>query len=492
VGYDCFAKSINFPPDSETMVFIPFIFAYLLILVAVGAWRSREVQSHEDFVVAGRRLTAPILAGTLLATWTGSGSLFNGGRLAYENGFAALWSSAGAWIGILLIYFIARKIRRGGKLSVPDILEDRYDRWVGLAASVTIIIAYVTIVSYQFRGGGRIIEIITDGQFSIFGLSTLMSGMIVTAVFAIGYTMLAGMISVTYTDVLNGIIILVGIAVAVPFVLYEAGGYEVFTASVPEGKWQVFGTMGQTKAFAYLLPTMFLLMGDANMYQRFLSAKNGREAKRAAAGWIIGVVVIECLIVLLAFLGSGLETGLAGEEASKIIPLLAVKHVPVVVGCLLLGAMVAIIVSTADSFLLVPATNVSHDIYRRFFRPDASQKELLIVSRLAVLGLGLIAFLMISFFESILEAAYAAYTVYGAGITPSLLAAFLWKRASATGALLSILGGTMVTVGWEIAARTNGGDPWGIDAIYPALTLSIILLAAGSLFWPKAKMKSTK
>ena len=480
----------NFPPNSETMVFIPFIFAYLLILVAVGAWRSREVQSQEDFVVAGRRLSAPILAGTLLATWTGSGSLFNGGRLAYENGFAALWSSAGAWAGIAIVYFIARKIRQGGKLSVPDILEDRYDRWVGLAASVTIIISYVTIVSYQFRGGGRIIEIITDGQFSIFGLSTLMSGMIITAVFAIGYTLLAGMVSVTYTDVLNGMVMLLGIAIAVPFVLHEAGGIETFVANVPEEKWQLFGTMGKTKAFAYLLPTMFLLMGDASMYQRFLSAKSGRVAKRAVVGWIIGVVVIEFLIVLLAFLGSGLETGLTGEEASKIIPLLAMKHVPIVVGCLLLGAMVAIIVSTADSFLLVPATNVSHDIYYRFFRPQAGQRELLLVSRLAVLGLGLIAFFMISFFKSILEAAYAAYTVYGAGITPALLAAFLWKRASAVGALLSILGGTVVTIGWEIAARTNGSDPWGIDAIYPALALSLMLLVGGSLMWPK-EMKET-
>mgnify|MGYP000712619932 FL=1 len=175
-------------------------------------------------------------------------------------------------------------------------------------------------------------------------------------------------------DGLNGMVMLLGIAIAVPFVLHEAGGIETFVANVPEEKWQLFGTMGKTKAFAYLLPTMFLLMGDASMYQRFLSAKSGRVAKRAVVGWIIGVVVIEFLIVLLAFLGSGLETGLTGEEASKIIPLLAMKHVPIVVGCLLLGAMVSILVSTADSFLLVPATNVSHDIYYRFFRPHAGQK----------------------------------------------------------------------------------------------------------------------
>ncbi|MFQ6674619.1 MAG: sodium:solute symporter, partial [Fidelibacterota bacterium] len=426
----------------------------------------------------------PVLVGTLLATWTGSGSLFNGGRLAYENGFAALWSSVGSWIGIVIVVFLAQKIRRGGKLSVPHILEDRYNQWVGLAATLITIVAYVTIVSYQFRGGGRVITLITGGGFSLFGLTPLATGMVVTAVFAVGYTMLAGMVSVTYTDVLNGIVMLVGIAIAIPFALDGVDGLAAFARNVPGEKWQIFGSMGSTKAFAYLLPTMFLLLGDANMYQRFLSAKNEREARRSAVGWIAGTILIELLIVSLAFIGTQLEGNLAGPQAANIIPLVALKHVPVVIGCLLLGAMVAIIVSTADSFLLVPATNISHDLYQRYFRPGASQKELLMVSRAAVLGLGILAFLMVSFFETILEAAYAAYTVYGAGITPALLGAFLWKRTSTRGAMMSILGGSVVTVGWEIAKKVTGAPPLGVDAIYPALVVSVALLVAGSTLRP--------
>lgn len=466
------------------MIFITFILAYLVFLVGVGLWRRKQVRTQEDFIVAGRRLTAPVLVGTLLATWTGSGSLFNGGRLGYENGFAALWGAGGSWIGIAIIYFVAQKVRRGKKLSVPHILEDRYSKWVGLAATVTTVIAYVTIVSYQLKGGGRVINLIAGDGFSVFGMSSLMTGIVITAVFAIGYTMLAGMISVTYTDVLNGIVMLAGITFAIPFAVKGVGGLANFAHNVPPEKWQLFGTMGSTQAFAYLLPTMFLLLGDANMYQRFLSARDEFEAKRSVRGWIVGTILVETLIVFLAFLGTQLQTGLQGAQAANIIPLIAVQHVPVAIGCLLLGAMVAIIVSTADSYLLVPSTNISHDLYLRYFRPKASQKELLLVSRLAVLVLGIMAFLMISFFETILDAAYAAYTVYGAGITPSLLAVFVWKRASSTGAILSVLGGTIVTLGWEIAKKMLGHAPLGLEAIYPALVGSILLLVAGSLIWP--------
>ena len=109
------------------MTFLVFILVYLVFLIGVGLWKIRDVRTQEDFMVAGRRLTTPVLVGTLLATWTGSGSLFNGGRLGYENGFAALWSAGGAWIGIAVIYFVAQKVRKEGKLSIPHILEHRYN-----------------------------------------------------------------------------------------------------------------------------------------------------------------------------------------------------------------------------------------------------------------------------------------------------------------------------------------------------------------------------
>ncbi len=468
-------------------IFAVFILAYLFILIGMGVWFSRKIKTQDDFVVAGRTLTAPILVGTLMATWTGSGSIFSGGSLAYHNGYAALWSSVGAWIGILAVYAIAKKIRRGGKMSVPDIIEDRFDHWVALAVSIVTIIAYVVIVSYQFKAGGRVVLALGGEDFRLFGFDPMMTGILLTAFFAIGYTVLAGMLSVTYTDVANGVIMLLGVIIAMPFLFSAVGGWSGFVSQVPAVKWEVFGHIGGIKAMALLIPTMLLLMGDANMYQRLLSAKDEKEAKKSVAGWLICVILIEILIVSLAFLGSVLEPNLSETERESIILLLAIRHVPTIVGCLLLAAIVSIIVSTADSFLLVPATNLSHNVYQRYFRPQASQKELILVNRMSVVFLGICAFLMISFFQTILEAAYAAYTIYGASITPVLLAAFIWKKASERAALFSVLGGAATTIYWEVYKKTYNENLFGLDAVFPALFVSLFLLIVVSFISPTKK-----
>ena len=186
------------------MIYLIGIFTYLSLLIVVGFYKIRLVKTSEDFMVAGRTLPWYILVGTLLATWMGSGSLFSGAGLGYRNGLAGLWSSAGAWLGIALIYFIAKRIRNFGKVTVPDIFEARYGPSASILATITTIIAYTTIVSYQFRGGGKVLSMVSDG------LVSMEQGIIITAVFAILYTIIAGMFSVVYTDVINGILITFG------------------------------------------------------------------------------------------------------------------------------------------------------------------------------------------------------------------------------------------------------------------------------------------
>ena len=123
------------------MIYLYGIFFYLLVLVAVGFFKVRMVKNSDDFMVAGRSLPWYILVGTLLATWMGSGSLFSGAGLGYRNGLAGLWSSGGAWLGIALIYFIARRIRNLGKVTVPDIFEARYGQIAAVLATITTVIA---------------------------------------------------------------------------------------------------------------------------------------------------------------------------------------------------------------------------------------------------------------------------------------------------------------------------------------------------------------
>ena len=468
------------------MTYLATILVYLVILLVFGVRVSRRLKRKEDFLVAGRTLTAPVLVGTLLASWIGSGDIFSVADLSYNHGYSSLIGSAGGWLGIIIVFFIAARVRRFGQFTVPDILEARYNKWARILATVTTIVAYVTIVSYQFRGGGWVLNIITEGKIPE------KQGMIIVAVFVISYTLLAGMLSVAYLDIFNGIIMIVGIFLALPFLIQHAGGLEYIAANVTSRQHAFLGNMTWVQAMGYFVPTFLLALGNGNMYQRFFSAKDEREAKRSVVGWVIGVILLGVVLQSLAVVGSSYFKGLSASESGKIILLVAHKGVPVIVGCALMAAITAIIISTANGFLLVPATNVIRDVYQRFINPDLSDKKMILYSRLTVVVLGIIAYSLISFFPRILDAAYAAYTIYGAGITPALVAVFFWKRATAVGGVLSIIGGLGTTVIWEIVNKVQGNPPLGVPAIYPALILSLFLLIFVSLISPKPSPEKWK
>lgn len=482
----------------------PYILAtlvYLFALLGVGVYKSKVVNSSDDFMVAGRTLPWYILVGTLLATWMGNGSLFGGAGLGYRNGLASLWYSAGAWAGIVIVYFIARRIRNFGQVTVPDIFEARYGKASRVLATLITVIAYLTIVSYQFKGGGRVIAIMTDG------LITIEQGIMITAIFAILYTVLAGMLSVVYTDVVNGVLMTGGVLVGLGFLLYQVGGLDVvMNAAEESGKWSVFGNWADERenvnsgpiiAFSFLIPTMLLLLGDANMYQRIFSAEDSGQAQKAVFFWVIGVVILETSFQFFGLVGSvavdqGLitnlfEEGRAGTE--NIIPAAAGQALPLVLGMVLVATMMAVIVSTADSFLLVPATNLTRDVWQRFVNPDLSEKNVVRLGRIFVLGLGLIAYLLVEQFPTILDAAYTAYLIYGAAITPPLMAAFLWKRATWQGAVASILVGSFTTLIWTFYLSSqpyfSSWSPFLQEATYPAVLLSILTLVGVSLATPK-------
>ncbi len=464
------------------MIYLTSILVYLGVLVILAAILSRRVRNQDDFMVAGRKLGTGVLVGTLLATWMGSGSLLGAAGLAYREGFAALWFSAGAWIGIGLLYFVAARARRLALFTVPDLLELRYHVAARVLGTITTVVAYTAITSYQFRAGGAVLAMTT-------GLDAE-AGMIITALFVITFTALAGMLSVAYTDLVNGAVMTGGMVIVFPILLSKAGGWSGVVASLPASHFSLFGNLTWVEAIAYMLPAMLLLLGEANMYQRFFSARSESTARRAVAFWIVGLVGIELVLACTAIVGSALYPELgdpsaaaAGalpigvKNASETILLYSIRHgLPVALGCLLLAAAVSMIVSTADSFLLVPSTNLARDVYQRFLRPRATPREILIVSRVLVVLLGLAAYVQLRFFSGILEAAMYAYTMYGAGLTPAILAAFFWKRATPAGGVASIAGGMLVTLGWELGGGTAIGP-----TVYPALATSVVLLFGVSL-----------
>ena len=459
-------------------IYLGAMVAYLAALAGIGFWRSRHVRTGDDFLVAGRSLPASVLVFTLLSTWIGSGSLFAGAGLGYRAGFPGLWQSAGAWVGIALIYFIAPRVRRIAQYTVPDILELRYGPVARVLGTVTIVLAYTTIAAYQFRGGGRLLNLVS-------GIDPV-TGALITAAFCVAYTAFAGMLSVAYLDIGNGLMMLIGVGLAVGFLVGDAGGLGPAVGALRPDQVTLFGIMSPREAFALFLPTMFLLLGEANMYQKFFSAKSERAAKLAVIGWIVGTIVVETLIDSVGVFGSVAIPGLRTGESESIVVRIALQTLPVVLGVLLLCGAAAIIVSTANSFLLTPATNLMRDVYQRFVNPSVTDREVLLYTRLLVVLLGIIGFVAGNFFPTILAMALWAYTMYGAGITPALLAAFVWPRVTRAGGVTSIAVGMAVTLVWEIIGlwRGAGGNPsypLGIETVYPALLFSIVALVVVSV-----------
>jgi SSS family solute:Na+ symporter/sodium/proline symporter len=450
------------------MIYAAVIAIIIAVLLATAFIKSRRVKSQADFLVAGRTLTWPVLVFTLLSSWIGAGSLFAGGENAYRNGFAALWQPAGGWLGLLVIAVIAGRARRFAQFTVPDLLENRYNVAARVLATAAIVISYTMIVSYQFKGGGDILHL-------IFPQLDKTTGMHIIAAFVIVFTALAGMASVAYLDLIIGLLVTIIALVAVPMLLHGAGGWSGVRAALPANHFTPMGPLTLVEALQFLLPSMLLLIGNQGMYQKFFSARSERDARLAVLGWIAGTLILETAIISIAVIGSA---RFHPENPREIIPTAARLGLPQFAGALLLGGIFAKVVSTGNNFLFSPASNLIHDVYRRFINPTASERRTLVVSRALVVLLGVVALLQGAYFESILRAALYAYTVYGAAVTPSVMAVFFWKRATAQGAVGSIAAGTITTVAWNLAGIRV------VDAIYPALLVSLVALIGVSLLSP--------
>ncbi|MGE3273743.1 MAG: sodium:solute symporter [Vicinamibacterales bacterium] len=460
-------------------MFLTAMLVYLAILMGVSAVRSRSTRTGDDFLVAGRSLPARVLVFTLLATWIGSGSLFGGAGLGYRAGFAALWQPAGAWAGILLIYFLAPRVRRIAKYTLPDLLQLRYGNAARVLGTLAIVIAYTTIAAYQFRGGGRLLNLAAGVDPS--------TGALITMAFCVVFTALAGMMSVAYLDVANGLMMLVGVGAAVAYLMGHAGGpVAAFDALRPD-QVALFGTLHPWQdALAIFLPTMLLLMGEANMYQKLFSAKDEGAARRAVAGWIIVTIIVETLIVAVGVFGSTIFPGLTAGQSEGIVLQVAVQGLPLVLGLMLCCGAAAIIVSTANSFLLAPASSLVRDVYLPYVNQQASDRQVLLMTRVLVLVLGGLGFIALRFFTTILEMALWAYTMIGAGITPALLAAFVWPRVTRAGGVASIVAGMGTTLAWEVVAKARGGDyVLGLPTVYPAVAFAVATLVIVSLLTPR-------
>ena len=449
---------MNLVPNPALLIYVA---AYGIIMIGLGIWYSRRIQSSDDFVLAGRSLGPVVLAGTLLATFSGSGSVTGGSNsLGFSYGFwpAVIIVVSPGLITFGLLYFIAPKIRAYGKYTISQVLEDQYGQAAKVLSAVIIILAYVGIVSYQFKGLGFVLNATTGMPVEI--------GTMIAAVLVIFLAMIGGLMAVAPTDALSALLMLAGLLAAVPAVLLASGGWDHIAAGLPAENLSLTGSLSPVQMAAFIIPFVFLMLGDQNIYQRLASSKGAGSAKSAIIGWMIASLFVFTAIPLIAMMARSvfpdIQPGMALISTTTIIPSFF--------GGILLAAVTAFIVTTGNSYLLSGATSLTYDVYLRFFRPQATPREILLVTKAAIPVLGLISYIMLRFFPTILQVQMLSYAVYGAGITPAVLAVFLWPRVTRPAGLTSMIVGVLATTVWEVL------KPIDVMGALVAVPLAIITL----------------
>jgi Na+/proline symporter len=249
---------------------------------------------------------------------------------------------------------------------------------------------------------------------------------------------------------------------------------------------QFLGVFSGKEIINFCLPVFLLVLGDANQYQRIFASKSAKGAQSAVTVMIFASLAIELLIIACAWMASSL---VPDPENGKYILIYAAKHfMPIPLGCLFMVTVIGIITSTANSFLLVPATTFMRDVYLNFIDPKASTKRILFLSRMMVVVFGVIAYIVTRTFADstgFFRKALFAFTIYGASITPSVVAAIVWPRATKAGSVSSILVGVTIALVWSQPAILVQIEKVAflkdVDAVLPAIFMSVLCLVVVSL-----------
>lgn len=454
------------------MEYLIIILVFLVLLSGISFYFSKRVSTGSEFLTAEKSLPWYVNSSSIFATYLGSGTLIGGAALAYDYGIAGAWFDIGGVIALIVLSVMAKRIRRYDAQTTPDILGARYNPSARTIAAVIVCLAEMAMVGYQVRAGGYVLNIVC-------GISAD-TGMLITLGFILLYTVTAGLISVVYTDYIQGIIVIASLVIGLPFLFRDAGGYSAFMANIDPARMSLF-SMSFSEILSNALPTFCLVFVLQPIWQRIFSVKDDKGCIKAVAVSTPFVLAAVILVNLFATVGSYLYPDIIQDT---VILHLAVTGLPKLVGGILLCGGVAIIITTGDSLLLSSSSNIITDIYHEYINKDASEKHLLALSRFMVAVVGIIAFVLVRFFPSVLSMVYFAYTMEG-GLAPALFAAFYCKKATPLGGMCSVAGAGITTIVWEIL-----GHPLGISTIYVVLIVSISALVLVSLFTPPTDKKT--
>ena len=429
---------------------------YSAALLGVGLTVSRRVRSASSFFVANRALGAGLLFSTVLAANIGAGSTVGATGLAYRDGLSAWWWNGSAGIGSLLLAFwigprVWRQASKNGFLTAGDLVEHHFGRTVRGVVSGMLWFATLSILAGQLIGIAWILNVVAGTPK---WLGCLIGGGLLTTYFAAG-----GLLGAAWVNVVQLLVKLAGFALALPFVISNAGGLDTILRAAPgattDAGYGAFWNGTTSIGFVVLMIPAFV--SSPGLLQKIYGAKSGRAVRIGIGANAVMLMLFGFVPALLGMAARLHHPGLAQELA---LPTLLVSDLPVGVGGLLLAAIFSAEVSAADAVLFMLSTSLSQDLYRRFINPSARDSQVLGVARLAAVAGGALGILVAIVTPTIVGALSFFYAMLGATVLVPVLVATHAHVNRRREVLASILAGAAAVVVVQLWGGGRPGSLW--------------------------------
>jgi SSS family transporter len=448
------------------------IIAYLLLTILIGYWASRKVKTSGDFMLAGRSLPIFLSASALFATWFGSETVFGASSEFLKGGlYSVIEDPFGAALCLLLFgLFFARKLYNMNLLTLGDFFKVRFGNRTELVASFFLAPPYVGYIAAQLVAMGLIINVVT-------GLE-VWQGVVISAFVVTFYTYIGGMWAISITDFFQSIVIVVGLLALAIILANKAGGVTVVLQGVHPSTFRFLPEWNFKEVMLYLAAWSVLGLGSLpsqDIFQRVMSSGSQKIAVRScfiAAGLYLTVAMLPLFIGLCA---KHLYPQTTSVDAQLALPNMVLAHASLPIQILFFGSLLSAIMSTTSSAILAPAAIFSENLIKPLSKGKLKDKQLLIITRLCVLGFAGVATVMACLRTNIYELVGESSILSLVSLLAPMVLGLYWKRANGNGALLAMVLGTLTLaffsfydVGWP--------------ALLPATLVSFLAMIGGSLF----------
>ena len=425
----------------STGVQVLIILVYIGVLFGISWYVKRRASgSTENYVLAGRKLTTPLIMVSIVGLAVGGASTIGVAEQAYKVGLSAGWYTAAWGIGAIVMGLtVAKKYRRLHITTIPEMLERYYDKKSMIAGISCQILVQLVVMSLQYVAGGAILSALMPNIF------TPVTGMLVSAVVFIGITLIGGMWSASQSNILNVTLQYIGITVAAFLILAMAGGIDTVAIQAPTPKSLDFiSGVGPMTIVTWIVVLITVNLSLQAIIQISLGAKDVQTARR---GFIIGGLVMLPVGFIAAFLGVIASEMYPQISATTALPKLIMSLNPWIAG-ITLASLWAADVSTACNLLLSAATLYSQDIHKRFINPNMSESKYMLVTRISVLLLGLLTLAFALTISGIISTLMAGLSLMAAFGMIVLMTMYAPQYCSRDAAFYTILASVIVLVAW--------------------------------------------